>query len=147
MRVLRGLVFIARSVRRVISKNFTFACCSCLPLSFPCVAVPTVLLLHNKMRAVRCHRFAALDKSGKPISKPSPIRDVLSLEKIPSPTLTAADADKNKVLISTHYAGIQYPDFLQAQGCVSPRAVQAQEASCPSCFVLPICSPDYACSA
>ena len=68
------------------------------------------------MRAVRCHRFAALDKSGKPISKPSPIRDVLSLEKIPSPTITAADADKNKVLISTHYAGVQYPDFLQAQG-------------------------------
>ena len=66
------------------------------------------------MRAVRCHRFAALDKSGKPILKPSPIRDVLSLEKIQSPTITAVD--KNKVLISTHYAGIQYPDFLQAQG-------------------------------
>lgn len=66
------------------------------------------------MRAVRCHRFAALDKAGKPAPTPSPIRDVLRLEEIASPVLRADDG--NKVLISTHYAGIQYPDFLQAQG-------------------------------
>ena len=61
------------------------------------------------MRAVRCHRFAALDKSGKPMTTPSPIRDVLRLDEVPPPTLRS-DVDKNKVLISTHYAGIQYPD-------------------------------------
>ena len=44
------------------------------------------------------------------MTTPSPIRDVLSLEDdVPTPTLSA-DIDKNKVLISTHYAGIQYPD-------------------------------------
>lgn len=64
------------------------------------------------MRAVRCHRFAALDKgTGKPISSPSPIRDVLRLEEVPPPTLS-----KNKVLVSTQYAGVQYPDYLQAMG-------------------------------
>ena len=61
------------------------------------------------MRAVRCHRFAATSKHI------SPIREVLRLEDLPLPTLHAEN-DKNKVLISTHYAGIQYPDFLQAQG-------------------------------
>lgn len=63
------------------------------------------------MRAVRCHRFAA----GSGSKRISPIRDVLRLEDLPLPTLHAEN-DKNKVLISTHYAGIQYPDFLQAQG-------------------------------
>ncbi|KAL7552404.1 hypothetical protein ACHAWF_015639 [Thalassiosira exigua] len=70
--------------------------------------------MSRAMRAVRCHRFAALDKSGKPVPAPSPIRDVLRLEDVPPPTLRGED--KHKVLISTHYAGIQYPDFLQAQG-------------------------------
>lgn len=63
------------------------------------------------MRAVRCHRFAALDASGKPIPTPSPIREVLSLDQVPIPTLR-----NDGVLVSTHFAGIQYPDFLQAQG-------------------------------
>jgi len=67
------------------------------------------------MKAVRCHRFAALDKNGKPVPSPSAILDVLHLEEIQPPTLRT-DVDKNKVLISTHFAGIQYPDFLQAQG-------------------------------
>ena len=62
------------------------------------------------MRAVRCHRFAALDKSAKPMTTPSPIRDVLLLDEVPPPTIGSDDKDKNKVLISTHYAGIQYPD-------------------------------------
>ena len=64
------------------------------------------------MRAVRCQRFAA-ENGSKHIS---PIREVLRLEDLPLPTLHAEENDKNKVLISTHYAGIQYPDFLQAQG-------------------------------
>lgn len=66
------------------------------------------------MRAVRCHRFAALDGAGKPVASASPVRDVLRLEEVPPPTL--GDDGRNKVLISTRYAGIQYPDFLQAQG-------------------------------
>ena len=68
------------------------------------------------MRAVRCHRFAALDKCGRPLSAPTPIREVLSLDEVPPPTLNRDTIDRNKVLISTHYAGVQYPDFLQAQG-------------------------------
>jgi NADPH2:quinone reductase len=63
------------------------------------------------MRAVRCHRFAALDKSGKPVATPAPIRDVLRLEDVEKPKLR-----NDGVLVSTHFAGIQYPDFLQAQG-------------------------------
>lgn len=59
------------------------------------------------MRAVRCHRFAALDKSGTPL----PIREVLSLDDVPTPPLR-----NDGVLVASSYAGIQYPDFLQAQG-------------------------------
>ena len=63
------------------------------------------------MRAVRCHRFAAIDKFGKPCS-PSPIRTCLRLDDgVPLPSLK-----RNKVLVEVHYAGVQYPDFLQAQG-------------------------------
>ena len=67
------------------------------------------------MRAVRCHRFSAVDEAGQHIANPSPIRDVLRLEEIPSPLLRP-DIDINKVLISTQYAGVQYPDYLQACG-------------------------------
>lgn len=62
------------------------------------------------MRAVRCHRFAALDKSGKPASTPAPIREVIQLEQVTTPK-----PRNDGVLVSCHYAGIQYPDFLQAQ--------------------------------
>lgn len=73
------------------------------------------------MRAVRCHRFAAFDKLQPAVllPKPSPISDVLHLEYIPQPNSihddTIEDAD-DQVVIQTRYAGIQYPDFLQAQG-------------------------------
>ncbi|KAL3783317.1 hypothetical protein ACHAWO_013325 [Cyclotella atomus] len=63
------------------------------------------------MRAVRCHRFAALDTNGKPLSTPLPIRQVLQLDEVEMPKLR-----NDGVLVSTHFAGIQYPDFLQAQG-------------------------------
>jgi len=63
------------------------------------------------MRAVRCHRFAALDKNDKPLLAPDPIRNVLQLEQVETPKLR-----NDGVLIETHFAGIQYPDFLQAQG-------------------------------
>ncbi|KAL3783216.1 hypothetical protein ACHAW5_004686 [Stephanodiscus triporus] len=71
------------------------------------------------MRAVRCHRFAALDSAGRALPVPSPMRDVLSLERVPRPMIVRHDDvvdDSDKVLISTRYAGIQYPDYLQARG-------------------------------
>ena len=63
------------------------------------------------IKAVRCHRYAGLDDTGKPVPTPDPLRDVLTLDEIPRPACEAGH-----VLISTHYAGVQYPDALQAQG-------------------------------
>jgi NADPH2:quinone reductase len=69
------------------------------------------------MNAVRCHKFAAFN--GKQLLKKfQPLRSVLSLdENIPKPQITA----QNQVLIETHYAGVQYPDALQAQGLYQVR--------------------------
>lgn len=80
------------------------------------------------MRAVRCHRFAALDKSGKPVSKPSPIRDVIQLEQVATPK-----PRNDGVLVSCHYAGIQYPDFLQAQ-VIPTKGTSFMRRDCISCF-------------
>ena len=63
------------------------------------------------MQAVRCHRYAGLDADGRPVATPGPLREVLSLDEIPTP-----QCDDGQVLVSTHYAGVQYPDALQAQG-------------------------------
>jgi len=72
------------------------------------------------MRAVRCHRFAAFDKLQPAVllPKPSPVRDVLHLDYIPQPNFIRHDSieDADQVVIQTRYAGIQYPDFLQARG-------------------------------
>jgi NADPH2:quinone reductase len=74
------------------------------------------------MRAVRCHRFAGLDPStGRILPDPStfcPLRSVLKLEySIPQPQIEGP----NDVLIQTHFAGVQYPDALQAQGLYQHR--------------------------
>ena len=63
------------------------------------------------MRAVRCHRYSGLDAAGAPVSTPDPLRDVLSLDEIPAPACEAGH-----VLLRTAFAGVQYPDALQAQG-------------------------------
>lgn len=63
------------------------------------------------MKAVRCHRFAGLDELGKPLAELAPLADVLSLDEIDAPT-----CGPGQVLIDVHYAGVQYPDALQAQG-------------------------------
>ena len=68
-------------------------------------------IMKQMIRAVRCHRYAGLDKQGKPVSIPDRLRDVLSLDNIPRP-----DCEDGHVLVSVHYAGIQYPDAMQAQG-------------------------------
>ncbi len=70
-----------------------------------------VLSMNQSIKAVRCHRYAALDAAGKPKPTPDPLRDVLSLDDISAPT-----CDDGCVLVATHYAGVQYPDALQAQG-------------------------------
>ena len=63
------------------------------------------------MRAVRCHRYSGLDAAGAPVSTPDPLRDVLSLDEIPAPA-----CEPGHVLLRTAFAGVQYPDALQAQG-------------------------------
>jgi NADPH2:quinone reductase len=67
--------------------------------------------MSDSIRAVRCHRYAGLDDAGKPVSVPDSLRSVLTLDEIPRPT-----CEVGHVLVLTHYAGIQYPDALQAQG-------------------------------
>ena len=73
------------------------------------------------MRAVRCHSFSALitGADGKLVTSknPLPLRHVLSLDDVPQPSLCSPD----HVLIQTHYAGVQYPDMLQAQGLYQVR--------------------------
>ncbi len=67
--------------------------------------------MNELIQAVRCHRYAGLDENGKPVPTPDPLKDVLRLEEIPAPPCT-----DGQVLIDTYYAGVQYPDALQAQG-------------------------------
>ena len=72
--------------------------------------------MSNLIKAVRCHRYAGLDDDGRPVPTPDPLRDVLSLDEIPGPNI-----EEGHVLISTNYAGVQYPDALQAQGLYQER--------------------------
>ncbi len=67
--------------------------------------------MSHPIKAVRCHRFAGLDESGKPVSTPDPLRDVLTLDELPPP-----ECEDGHVLVLANYAGVQYPDALQAQG-------------------------------
>ena len=67
--------------------------------------------MNNPIRAVRCHRYAGLDDRGRPLPTPVPLCDVLTLDEVPRP----ANAPGH-VLVRAHYAGVQYPDALQAQG-------------------------------
>lgn len=88
--------------------------------------LPSRLPPLNMIRAVRCHEFACVEESKQNESQPSKrrkfvprkqskrVRETLSLDSVPHPKL--GDRDDHCVLIKTCYAGIQYPDFLQAQG-------------------------------
>jgi NADPH2:quinone reductase len=67
--------------------------------------------MSNLIKAVRCHRYAGLDKEGRPIATADPLRDVLTLDEIARP-----ECEDGHVLVRTNYAGVQYPDALQAQG-------------------------------
>ncbi|TDI25886.1 MAG: NADPH:quinone oxidoreductase family protein [Acidobacteria bacterium] len=68
-------------------------------------------MMSTLIKAVRCHRYAGLDEEGKPVPTPDPLKDVLALDEIPLP-----ECEPGHVLVLTHYAGVQYPDALQAQG-------------------------------
>ena len=65
----------------------------------------------SSVKAVRCRRFAGLDADGRPAADPAPLRDVLALEDVPAPA-----CEPGHVLVRTAFAGVQYPDALQAQG-------------------------------
>ncbi len=67
--------------------------------------------MSSKIKAVRVHRYAGLDRDGKPLAAPGPLSDVISLDEIDAPPCR-----QGHVLISANYAGVQYPDALQAQG-------------------------------
>ena len=69
------------------------------------------ITMSKPIRAVRCHRYAGLDDEGRAVPTPAPLRDVLVLDEILRP-----ECEPGYVLILTHYAGVQYPDALQAQG-------------------------------
>ena len=69
------------------------------------------LTMSNLIRAVRCHRYAGLDDDGRPLPTPDPLRDVLSLDEVPEP-----EREEGHILVAVNYAGVQYPDALQAQG-------------------------------
>ena len=71
------------------------------------------------MKAVQCHKFAAFSNTNgklKLLEKFAPLRSVLQMNEIPKPKLS-----EHAVLIETHYAGVQYPDALQAQGLYQMR--------------------------
>ena len=68
------------------------------------------------IRAVRCHRYAGLGDDGRPVPTPDPLSDVLSLDEVPAP-----ECAEGHVLVSVNYAGVQYPDALQAQGLYQER--------------------------
>lgn len=67
--------------------------------------------MSRTIKAVRCHRYAAFNAEGELLSTPDPLRDVLALDEIPRP-----ECEDGSVLIEVYYAGVQYPDALQAQG-------------------------------
>lgn len=65
----------------------------------------------SKIKAVRVHRFSGLDAEGKPLATPGPLSDVISIDQVDPPR-----CGSGQVLIAANYAGVQYPDALQAQG-------------------------------
>jgi len=68
------------------------------------------------IKAVRCHKYAAFDDDGELLTIPIPLKEVLSLDEVPRPV-----CGSGHVLIEVNYAGVQYPDALQAQGLYQAR--------------------------
>ena len=72
--------------------------------------------MSNKIKAARVHQYSGLDENGKPLATPGPLRDVISMDEIDAP-----ECGDGQTLISANYAGVQYPDALQAQGLYQER--------------------------
>ena len=67
--------------------------------------------MSSKIKALRVHRYSGLDPDGKPLAVPGPLSEVIAIDQIDAPQCT-----DGHVLIAANYAGVQYPDALQAQG-------------------------------
>lgn len=67
--------------------------------------------MSSHIKAVQVHRYSGLGEDGKPVETPDPLSDVISIDEIDAPL-----CNDGCVLISSNYAGVQYPDALQAQG-------------------------------
>lgn len=67
--------------------------------------------MSSKIKAVRVHRYSGFDEAGKPLAFPGPLSEVITIDEIDAPVCI-----DGHVLISVNYAGVQYPDALQAQG-------------------------------
>ncbi|MFN3194242.1 MAG: NADPH:quinone oxidoreductase family protein [Aureliella sp.] len=63
------------------------------------------------MKAVICKEFAGFDATDTKLDVVRPLREVLSLGEREKPRISSEE-----VLVRVHFAGIQYPDALQAQG-------------------------------
>jgi len=89
----------------------------------------------NVVKAIRCHRFADVEQKSSNTTqqqrrqsfrprKPKSLRlrECLTLDKVPYPSLPK-NTNETWIVIKTEYAGIQYPDALQARGLyqVKPR--------------------------
>ena len=72
--------------------------------------------MSNKIKAAQVHKYSGTDENGKPLPTPGPLRDVISMDEIDPPK-----CGDGQVLIAANYAGVQYPDALQAQGLYQER--------------------------
>lgn len=85
------------------------------------------------IKSVQCHEFGSVEQVKEAAAEINPsrqrrpkfrprksakkVRQILSLDNLPRPTLSGSNSDDDScVLIQVHFAGIQYPDFLQSQG-------------------------------
>ena len=70
----------------------------------------------QQVRAWKCKRYAGFETSGSKLEDISPLREVLELTETSAPR-----CNENSVVIRNHFAGVQYPDALQAQGFYQER--------------------------
>jgi threonine dehydrogenase-like Zn-dependent dehydrogenase len=79
----------------------------------------TIMNASKTIRAVRCHKFAAIEENLAPRKPVLPLRSVLSLDHVPNPSLK--EIKRDHVVVETSFAGVQYPDALQAKGLYQVR--------------------------
>ena len=74
----------------------------------------------KSIRAVRCHKFAAVEENLTPRKPVLSLRSVLSLDGVDNPLLKE-QLRRDQVVVETSFAGVQYPDALQAKGLYQVR--------------------------